>query len=183
MYWSGVCGQYNAMVMELLGPNTEDLFNFCNRRFSLMTTVLVAEQLIDRIEHLHSKGFLHRDIKPENFVIGRTEPETVYMIDFGLAKRFRDSKTKQHIPYRDDKGLTGTARYTSVSTHLGVEQSRRDDIEALAYIFVYFMKGTLPWQGLRAYSKKEKYDKIMEVKMSTPPELLCRGVPSIGIQD
>ncbi len=156
----------------------EDLLNFCTRKFSLVTTVLVAEQMMDRIEQLHSKGFLHRDIKPDNFVIGRGQPDTIYMIDFGLAKRYRDCRTKQHIPYRDNKSLTGTARYTSINTHLGVEQSRRDDLEALAYVFIYFLKGTLPWQGLRAFSKKEKYDRIMDVKMSTPPELLCRGLPS-----
>jgi len=167
------------MVFELLGPNLEDLLNFCNRKFSLYTTVAVAEQMIDRIEHLHSKGFLHRDIKPDNFTIGRTDPDIIFMIDYGLAKRYRDSKTKQHIPYRDNKSLTGTARYTSVNTHLGVEQSRRDDIEALLYVFVYFLKGILPWQGLRAFSKKEKYDQIMDAKMSTPPDMLCRGLPRI----
>jgi serine/threonine protein kinase len=176
LFWSGTVGDYNAMVMELLGPNLEDLLNFCNRRFSLPTTIAVADQMLGRVEHLHSTGFVHRDIKPDNFVIGREDPETIYMIDFGLAKRYRDSKTKQHIAYRDNKPLTGTARYASVNTHLGIEQSRRDDLEGLLYVFVYFLRGSLPWQGLRAYSKKEKYSQIMEVKMATMPELLCRGL-------
>ena len=139
---------------------------------------LAAEQMLTCVEHLHSKSFLHRDIKPDNFVIGKDDPYTIYMIDFGLAKRYRDPKTKQHIPYRDNKSLTGTARYTSVNTHLGIEQSRRDDIEGLLYVLVYLVKGVLPWQGVRAYTKKEKYDKIMELKMGTPPEVLCRGLPS-----
>merc|ERR1712031_142836 len=94
----------------------------------------------------------------------------VYVIDFGLAKRFRDPKSGEHIPYRDGKNLTGTARYASVNTHLGIEQSRRDDLEALGFVLMYFNKGSLPWQGLKGNSKKEKYDRIMEKKMSTPIE-------------
>lgn len=168
------------MIFELLGPNLEDLLNYCNRSFSLATTVLVGEQMLIRLEHLHARNFIHRDVKPNNFVIGREDPQIVFMIDFGLAKRYRDPRTKQHIPYRENKSLTGTARYTSINTHLGFEQSRRDDIEGLLYVFVYFLKGMLPWQGVRAYTKKEKYDKIMEIKMGTPPKYLCRGLPRMN---
>jgi casein kinase I family protein HRR25 len=100
----------------------------------------------------------------------------VNMIDFGLAKRFRDPKSNVHIPYRENKNLTGTPRYASVNTHLGIEQSRRDDLESLGYILVYFCRGQLPWQGIRARTKKEKYDKIMEKKMTTPADALCRGL-------
>jgi len=102
----------------------------------------------------------------------------LYIIDFGLAKKFRDSRSKQHIPYREDKNLTGTARYASINAHLGIEQSRRDDMESLGYVLMYFTKSTLPWQGLKAATKKQKYEKISEKKMSTPVEVLCKGCPA-----
>src|SRR5260370_18574575 len=101
----------------------------------------------------------------------------VTVIDFGLAKKCRDRKTHLNIPDRENKNLTGTARYTSINTHLGVEQARRDDLESLAYVLMYFLRGALPWQGLKSATKKQKYDRIMEKKMTTPTDLLCRGFP------
>lgn len=100
----------------------------------------------------------------------------VHMIDFGLAKRWYDTKTRQHIPQRKKTNLTGTARYASVETHRGSEQSRRDDIECLGYVLAYFDSGSLPWQGLKAVSKEDKYQKIAEKKQSVPVEQLtpCR---------
>ncbi|KAG8389192.1 hypothetical protein BUALT_Bualt02G0203400 [Buddleja alternifolia] len=194
--WFGVEGEYNVMVIDLLGPSLEDLFNYCNRKFSLKTVLMLADQL-------------------------------VYVIDFGLAKKYRDLQTHKHIPYRtldwhfndvevcavvlsqnsvvpcisktmqftfclryiyqvylltfhprENKNLTGTARYASVNTHLGVEQSRRDDLESLGYVLMYFLRGSLPWQGLKAGTKKQKYDKISEKKMLTPIEVLCKSYPS-----
>jgi len=128
---------------------------------------------------VHSKSFIHRDIKPDNFLMGLGKrANQVNIIDFGLAKKYRDPKSHQHIPYRENKNLTGTARYASINTHLGIEQSRRDDLESLGYVLMYFLRGSLPWQGLKAATKKQKYEKISEKKMATPTETLCKGFPT-----
>ncbi|KAK8701690.1 hypothetical protein V6N13_020070 [Hibiscus sabdariffa] len=177
--WFGVEGDYNFMVIELLGPSLEDLFNYCNRKLSMKTVLMLADQLINRVEFMHTRGFLHRDIKPDNFIMGLgRKANQVYIIDYGLAKKYRDLQSHKHIPYRENKNLTGTARYASVNTHLGVEQSRRDDLESLGYVLMYFLRGSLPWQGLKAGTKKQKYEKISEKKMLTPIEVLCKSYPS-----
>ncbi|KAG2281655.1 hypothetical protein Bca4012_050130 [Brassica carinata] len=176
--WYGVEGEYNVLVIDLLGPSLEDLFNFCSRKLSLKTVLMLADQMINRIEFVHQRSFLHRDIKPDNFLMGLgRRANQVYIIDFGLAKKYRDSN-HQHIPYRENKNLTGTARYASMNTHLGIEQSRRDDLESLGFVLMYFLKGSLPWQGLKAGNKKQKYERISEKKVSTSIESLCRGYPS-----
>eukprot|EP00826_Nyctotherus_ovalis_P049503 TRINITY_DN5997_c0_g1_i1.p1 TRINITY_DN5997_c0_g1~~TRINITY_DN5997_c0_g1_i1.p1 ORF type:complete len:286 (+),score=52.02 TRINITY_DN5997_c0_g1_i1:101-958(+) len=172
-------GDYNVLAMDLLGPNMEDLLNFCNRRFHMKTTLMVTEQMLSRIEFVHSRNYIHRDIKPDNFLAGIGKySNLIYLIDFGLSKRFRDPRTHQHIPYKENKSLTGTARYASINAHLGIEQSRRDDLEAIGYVIIYFLKGKLPWQGVTAQNKPEKYHKIMEKKMSILTEYLCLGLPS-----
>nr|GLL44158.1 casein kinase 1-like protein 10 isoform X2 [Ipomoea trifida] len=175
----GVEGEYNAMVIDLLGPSLEDLFNYCNRKFTLKTVLMLADQFLNRVEYMHARGFLHRDIKPDNFLMGLgRKANQVYIIDYGLAKKYRDLHTHKHIPYRDNKNLTGTARYASVNTHRGIEQSRRDDLESVGYVLMYFLRGSLPWQGLKAGTKKQKYDRIAEKKMLTPIEVLCKSYPS-----
>lgn len=177
--WFGVEGDYNVMVMDLLGPSLEALFEYCGRKFSLKTVLMLAEQLITRIEYVHCKDYLHRDIKPDNFLVGvGRHGHIVYAIDFGLSKRYRDNHSHQHIEYREGKRLTGTARYASINTHLGYEQGRRDDMESLGYMLMYFNRGSLPWQGLPAKTKKQKYERICQKKMSTSIEELTRNFPS-----
>lgn len=119
--WFGTECDYNAMVLDLLGPSLEDLFNFCNRKFSLKTVLLLADQLISRVAYIHTKSVIHRDIKPDNFLMGvGKRGNLVNIIDFGLAKKYRDPKTHSRIPYRENKKFTGTARYASINTHMGV---------------------------------------------------------------
>lgn len=179
-YYFGQEGLHNILVIDLLGPSLEDLFDWCGRRFSVKTVVQVAVQMITLIEDLHAHDLIYRDIKPDNFLIGRPgQPDAnkVHLIDFGMAKQYRDPKTKQHIPYREKKSLSGTARYMSINTHLGREQSRRDDMEAMGHVFFYFLRGQLPWQGLKAPNNKQKYEKIGEKKRLTNVYDLAQGLP------
>lgn len=175
----GTQDNYNVMVMDLLGPSLEDLFNRCGRRFSLKTVLQLADQMLERVDTFHSRHLIHRDIKPANFVIGTGEQANiVYCVDFGLSKRYRHPKNLQHIPHRDGRSLTGTPRYASINNHLGIEQSRRDDLESIAYVLVYFLKGSLPWQGLKAKNAQKKYRLILEKKQQVSIAQLCAGCPS-----
>mmetsp|Transcript_43696 Transcript_43696/g.57892 ORF Transcript_43696/g.57892 Transcript_43696/m.57892 type:complete len:286 (-) Transcript_43696:513-1370(-) len=170
---------FHVMVMDLLGPSIEDLFQTCKRQFDLKTVLHIGIQMIKRIEKVHEERIIHRDIKPDNFLVGGSEStrDNVYIIDFGLAKTYKNSDG-EHIPYKDGKNLTGTARYASIATHKGIEQSRRDDLETIGHVLIYLVRGSLPWQGLPGRSKNEKYNNIKKKKIETSLEELCRGYPS-----
>lgn len=177
--WFGSEGDYNVLVIDLLGPSLEDLFNYCNKKLTLKSVLMLADQMICRLEFMHSRSYIHRDVKPDNFLIGTGSKKHVcHVIDFGLAKKYQDPRNGRHIPYIEGKNLTGTARYASISTHLGIEQSRRDDMESLGFVLMYFLKGSLPWQGLKANTKKQKYMRILERKQATHPDLLCLNYPN-----
>eukprot|EP00829_Urostomides_striatus_P015793 TRINITY_DN5045_c0_g1_i1.p1 TRINITY_DN5045_c0_g1~~TRINITY_DN5045_c0_g1_i1.p1 ORF type:complete len:325 (-),score=35.97 TRINITY_DN5045_c0_g1_i1:16-990(-) len=149
------------------------------KRFSLKTLLYLVEQMVESVQLLHTMNLIHRDIKPENFVVGLgKKSSTVFLLDFGLTKLFRDPQSRLHIRYKEHKSFTGTARYASVNTHLGIEQSRRDDLESLGYLFVYFLKGSLPWQNLKAENKNEKYQQIMKMKLLLPIGKLCENLPT-----
>ncbi|KAI8854971.1 kinase-like domain-containing protein [Chytridium lagenaria] len=147
VYYYGQEGLHNILCIDLLGPSLEDMFDLCGRKFSVKTVCMVAKQMITRVQQVHEKNLIYRDIKPDNFLIGQK------------------------------KSLSGTARYMSINTHLGREQSRRDDLEALGHVFMYFLRGHLPWQGLKAATNKQKYEKIGEKKQTTVVKDLCEGFP------
>lgn len=188
------------MVFELLGPNLEDLFQYCDGRFSLKTTLMLTDQLLRRIEDLHAVRYLHRDIKPENFLLGTgRQGNVVFMTDFGLASYRRIDHGQP--TFREQVGpprlsLVGTCRYASINGHLAVGKlmilcytcltrlkffyvgpSRRDDLESLGYMALYFLRGSLPWQGIKAPSQQEKHRLVLERKQATPVAELCDGLP------
>ena len=166
----------NIFIMDYLGPSLEDLFDFCNNKFSIKTVLMIGIQILNRIESIHKVGFIHRDIKPDNFLIGTvTRKSRIYMIDLGLSKKYVENET--HIPYRSDKGFTGSFRYSSIRNHKGIEQSRRDDLESLGYMLIFFLKGKLPWQGLKGSTKSERSKNIANVKGSISLNDLCEDIP------
>ncbi|KAJ3437561.1 casein kinase i-like protein [Anaeramoeba flamelloides] len=179
VYHFGLRGFDHFMIMDYLGPNLESLFKYCDRKFSLKTVLMIADQVLCLIEKVHSKSFVYRDIKPENFVIGRkNQKNQIFIIDFGLSKLYRNFWTQKLNKYRNNRELVGTVRYSSINTHLGIEQSRRDDLESIGYMLVYFLKGKLPWQGFKASNNKERNEKICDKKVITPLRVLCDGLPT-----
>jgi serine/threonine protein kinase len=173
----GSTSEYNILVMQLLGKSLETIFEE-KKKFSLKTVCMLGYQFVSALEYIHNRHILHRDIKPDNFVMGLNNlSQYVYILDFGLAKKYRSSTTLKQLPLVNRKKLTGTARYASINALKGYEHSRRDDLEAVGYVLVYFLKGRLPWQGFTAKNKEERYRKILKKKMEVTPRELCEDLP------
>ena len=173
----GYSGDYNILVMQLLDKSLEDIFNK-RTKFSVKTTCMLGYQMVTVLQYIHDRHIIHRDIKPDNFVMGANENNAhLYLLDFGLAKKYRSSRTLIQYPLIKKKKLTGTARYASIHALEEMEQSRRDDLESVGYVLMYFLRGGLPWQGLKIRSKEDRYKKILAKKKETTPEELCKGFP------
>jgi serine/threonine protein kinase len=161
--------------MELLGKSLEDIFQSQQKKFSIKTVCMIGIQMLDRLEFVHQKNIIHRDIKPDNFVLGLdNKSHIIYILDFGLSKKFRSSRTHQHIKFSVNKKLTGTARYASINALKGCEQSRRDDLEAIGYVLMYFLRGSLPWQGLHVNKGEDRYKKILQKKNRLRPKIYVK---------
>lgn len=183
IYCYGNNQTHNILIQELLGKSLEDIFNSMRKKFSLKTVCVLGIEMIKRIKFVHSRHHIHRDIKPDNFMIGRDENENkIYIIDFGLAKKYYSTSKHQHIKFCKGKSLIGTARYCGRNAHRGFEQSRRDDIESIGYVLMYFLEGILPWQGLKVKQGEDQFEKIAEKKYSTPFSELCKGQPEEFLQ-
>ena len=168
---------YNIMVMELLGESLEYNFNV-KKKFSVKTASMLGYQMLNILEFIHDRHIIHRDIKPDNFLMGIKQKNAVlYLLDFGLAKKFRSSKTLMQYPYVRKKKMTGTARYASIHALEEMEQSRRDDLESMAYVLLYFLRGSLPWQGIKVKAKENRYKKILVKKKETSSDELCETFP------
>ena len=173
----GFTSSYNILVMQLLGRDLEHHFKK-RKKFSVKTVCMLGFQMINILENIHEKHILHRDIKPENFVMGLNQnSKIVYLIDFGLAKKYRSMSTLIQYPLTLKKKFTGTARYASINALKGYEHSRRDELESLGYIFIYFLKGKLPWQNIKVKDKEEKFKKILQKKLEISSNELCLGIP------
>ena len=164
------------MVIDYLGPSLSKLHEYCNKQFSLKTTLYIAIKSIRILEYIHNNGIIHRDIKPENFLIGNGKKysKRLYIVDFGLSKKYIDDD--KHIPFKSGKGFTGSYRYCSLRTHEGIESSRRDDLESLGNVLIYFILGKLPWQGIDG-TKSKRSKKIHEKKKIVFLDDLCKDLP------
>ena len=174
----GIAKKYKILIEPLLGQSLEDIYNNYGRHFSLAELCMIAIQVLDRIETLHSQGFIHRDIKPDNMLIGKRDPNIIYLIDYGLSKKYRSTKTKKHIRFSNTGRLTGTLRYASSNALKGSEQSRRDDLISIGYMLIFFLRRELPWQKIRDKNETNRYIKIYKMKKEIKPEILCQGLPN-----
>ena len=174
----GKIGNYKILVETLLGDSLGEISNKIDKKFSLKDICMIGIQLLDRLEYIHSKYIIHRDIKPENILVDKECKRYLYLIDFGLAKKYRSGRTGNHIKFTLTKKLTGTARYASRNALRGTEQSRRDDLESAGYILIYLEKKKLPWIGLKEKNKIKRFKQIYMIKKLIQPEKLCQGLPT-----
>ena len=175
IYWYGSIENNNILALELLGKTLEKLFEECGNKFSLKTVIMIAIQFIERLELIHKTNIIHRDLKPDNFLIGNGNMnQIIHIIDFGLSKEY---KLKNHIEYGKSASFKGSLRYSSIRNHKGIEQSRRDDLESIGYILIYFIKGKLPWMGLKTNDLKKRGEEVYTIKRNTSLETLCEGLP------
>ncbi|KAI0367371.1 kinase-like protein [Pilatotrama ljubarskyi] len=182
LHWSGFDGNHYVIVLDKLGPTLESLRRFCREQFTLKTICMLADQMLRRLEFLHSRGAIHGDVKPQNFAIGNKEhSEIVHLLDFGHAKMYLDPNTGEHIPFREERHAMGTARYASVAAHNRHEVSRRDDLESLLYVLLEFYHGSLPWRGILAPDWPTKVKRIAEMKSGDVlRDLLSRSPPEFS---
>ena len=176
LYSFGYNSNYNLMIMELLGQSLNDLFKLKNKKFSLKTTCMLGIQMIDRIEYIHSLKIIHTNLKPNSFLLGKnSKSHILFLSDFGSARKYW--KSNAHIKFSEGKTNFGSTKFLSGNALNGYELSRRDDLESIAYIIIYFLKGCLPWQGLKINNKEEKYKKICEIKNQIASKYLCKDLP------
>ena len=168
---------YTVLVEPLLGQNLFDIFIQKGKQFALEEMCMIAIQVLDRIQLVHSHYIIHRDIKPDNFLIGREDPNIIYLVDFGLSKKYRSSTTKRHVQFRNTGKLTGTIRFSSPNALRGGEQSRKDDLISIGYMIIYFMRKKLPWQLINIENEMDRYIAIYRMKKNIKPEELCRFLP------
>ena len=173
----GSNSNYNILVMQLLGKSLQSIFEE-KKVFSVKTVSMLGHQFVSILEYIHNRHIIHRDIKPDNFVMGLNDlSQYVYILDFGLAKKYRSSRTLEQFPFVNRRKIIGTARYASINALRGYELSRRDDLESIGYVLIYFLKGKLPWQGIEAKTKEQKYKKILQKKIEISTKELCENLP------
>ena len=173
----GINKKYNILIEQLLGENLEQVWAIINN-FTIKDLAMMAIQIIDRIEYVHSKDIVYRDVKPKNFLLGLNDKTFLYLIDFGISRKYRSSRGK-HLKYSLTGKFYGTLKFSSYNATRGVEQSRRDDLESIGYTLVFLSGEKLPWQDyeLKRNYEKTNYNKILELKKTTKPELICRRLP------
>ena len=185
----------NIIIESLLGPSLDKLFKYCGRIFPLKTVCLIGKEMVKRLETMHEKGILHRDLKPNNLTWGnynssynisnkncdnnsKLDINTIYLIDFGLSCSYYEHElSTRHYKLKDNLNFVGTLRYASLNSHKGIRQGRRDDLESMLYILIYFLKGKLPWQDIKAKQKEERHKIIFQIKSNISIDSLCKDIP------